>query len=207
MSLREEIVEALRDDTAFIISVLLFPDMEPDPAIAAMAAREHAHVVWGADNIFERLEEIAARTPAILPARCRGYQAGGGCGHRRSDSVPWSGPGPGPWGRAYAPAGTSGNPGGSPVGNHDGQRDHPPRRYGHYSTGAGPGCGQRQGPAPLNWQGQFLHRTTTRAFSLEALSRGTPFLLSTGGSSPPPFQERRFRVPRSLTQRVHGRTL
>ena len=67
MSLREEIVEALRDDTAFIISVLLFPDMEPDPAIAAMAAREHAHVVWGADNIFERLEEIAARTPVYFP--------------------------------------------------------------------------------------------------------------------------------------------
>ena len=67
MSLREEIVEALDDNNAFIISVLLFPDMEPDPAIAAMAAREHAHVIWGADNIFERLEEIAARTPVYFP--------------------------------------------------------------------------------------------------------------------------------------------
>ena len=67
MSLREEMFETLDDDNAFIIAALLFPDMEPDPAIAAMAVREHAHVIWGADNIFERLEEIAARTPVYFP--------------------------------------------------------------------------------------------------------------------------------------------
>ena len=57
MSLREEIVETLDDDNAFIIAVLLFPDMEPDPAIAAMAEREHTHHIWRSDNLFERLEE------------------------------------------------------------------------------------------------------------------------------------------------------
>ena len=67
MSLREEIVETLKDDNAFIIAVLLFPDMEPDPAIAAMAEREHTHVIWGTDNLFERLEEIAAATPVYFP--------------------------------------------------------------------------------------------------------------------------------------------
>ena len=67
MSLREEMVETLDDDNAFIIAVLLFPDMEPDPAIAAMAEREHAHVIWGTDNLFERLEEIAAATPVYFP--------------------------------------------------------------------------------------------------------------------------------------------
>ena len=67
MSLREEMVETLDDDNAFIIAVLLFPDMEPDPAIAAMAVREHAHVIWGADNFFERLKEITAATPVYFP--------------------------------------------------------------------------------------------------------------------------------------------
>ena len=67
MSLREEIVETLKDDNAFIIAVLYFPDMEPDPAIAAMAAREHTHVIWGTDNPFQRLEEIAAATPVYFP--------------------------------------------------------------------------------------------------------------------------------------------
>ena len=67
MSLREEMVKTLEDDNAFIIAVLLFPDMEPDPDIAAMAVREHAHVIWGADNLFERLKEIAAATPVYSP--------------------------------------------------------------------------------------------------------------------------------------------
>ena len=76
MYLRDEIVETLRDDNAFIIAALLFADMEPDPAIAAMAEREHTHVIWGTDNFFERLREIAAATPVYYPAQRRGYQAG-----------------------------------------------------------------------------------------------------------------------------------
>ena len=67
MSLREEIVETLKDDNAFIIAVLQLADMEPDPAIAAMAEREHTHDIWGTDNLFERLKEIAAATPVYYP--------------------------------------------------------------------------------------------------------------------------------------------
>ena len=67
MSLREEMVETLMDDNAFIIAVLYFPDMGPDPAIAAMAQREHTHVIWGTDNLFERLREIAEGTPVYFP--------------------------------------------------------------------------------------------------------------------------------------------
>ena len=67
MSLREEIVWTLKDDKAFIIAILFFPDMEPDPVIAAMAEREHTHVIWGTDNFFERLREIAAATPVRYP--------------------------------------------------------------------------------------------------------------------------------------------
>ena len=67
MSLREEIVWTLKDDNAFIIAILYFPDMEPDPAIAAMAEREHTHDIWGTDNLFERLREIAAATPVYYP--------------------------------------------------------------------------------------------------------------------------------------------
>ena len=67
MSLREEMVETLEDDSAFIIAAMMFPDMEPDPDIAAMVAREHAHDIWGTDNLFERLREIAAATPVYHP--------------------------------------------------------------------------------------------------------------------------------------------
>ena len=67
MSLREEIVETLEDDNAYILAVLMLADMKPDPAIAAMAEREHTHVIWGTDNPFERLEEIAAATPVYFP--------------------------------------------------------------------------------------------------------------------------------------------
>ena len=67
MSFREEIVWTLKDDNAFIIAVLYFADMEPDPAIAAMAEREHTHDIWGTDNLFERLKEIAAATPVYYP--------------------------------------------------------------------------------------------------------------------------------------------
>ena len=67
MSLREEIVETLKDDNAFIIAALLLADMGPDPAIAAMAEREHTHVILGTDNPFQRLEEIAAATPVYYP--------------------------------------------------------------------------------------------------------------------------------------------
>ena len=53
MSPREEIVDTLRDTCCFVIAVLLFPDMVPDPAIAAAARRSRVKVLWGTDNLMD----------------------------------------------------------------------------------------------------------------------------------------------------------
>ena len=66
MSLRDEVSEALRDEL-FFIAVLLFPDMEPDAGIAEMARRSHAQVLWGRDNLVDRLVEIADRAGVYYP--------------------------------------------------------------------------------------------------------------------------------------------
>ena len=41
MSLREDIIDVLGDTCCPVIAVLLFPDMEPDPAIVAGAQRSN----------------------------------------------------------------------------------------------------------------------------------------------------------------------
>ena len=67
MSPREEIVDTLRDTCCFVIAVLLFPDMVPDPAIAAAARRSRVKVLWGTDNLMNRLAAIAARKAYYPP--------------------------------------------------------------------------------------------------------------------------------------------
>ena len=67
MSLREDIIDILGDTCCFVIAVLLFPDMEPDPAIAAAAKRSNVHVLWGTDNLMNRLAEFAARKAYYPP--------------------------------------------------------------------------------------------------------------------------------------------
>ena len=42
----------------FVIPVLVFPDMEPDPAIEQLARRTGVYVVWGVGNLLADLEEI-----------------------------------------------------------------------------------------------------------------------------------------------------
>ena len=59
MSLRQNVVVILGKGQ-FFIAVVVFPDMEPDGAIADMARRSKANVVWGVDNIIDRLVDIAA---------------------------------------------------------------------------------------------------------------------------------------------------
>ena len=59
MSLRNCVEETLGGNP-FFVAVLLFPDMEPDPDIIAMAGRSNAHLLFGTDNLMDRLEEIAA---------------------------------------------------------------------------------------------------------------------------------------------------
>ena len=67
MSLREDIIDILGDTSCYVIAVLLFPDMEPDPAIAAAARRSNVHALWGTDNLMNRLAEFAARKAYYPP--------------------------------------------------------------------------------------------------------------------------------------------
>ena len=67
MSLREDIIDVLGDTCCFVIAVLLLTDMEPDPAIVAEAKRSNVHVLWGTDNLMNRLAAIAARKAYYPP--------------------------------------------------------------------------------------------------------------------------------------------
>ena len=67
MSLREDIIDVLGGTCCFVIAALLFPDMEPDPAIVAEAKRSNVHVLWGTDNLMNRLAEFAARKAYYPP--------------------------------------------------------------------------------------------------------------------------------------------
>ena len=67
MSLREDIIDVLGDTCCFVIAALLFPDMEPDPAIVAAAKRSNVHPIWGTDNLMNRLAAIAARKAYYPP--------------------------------------------------------------------------------------------------------------------------------------------
>ena len=51
----------------FFIPVLLLPDMEPDPAIEAWAEHTHVHVVFGTDDLVERLIDLAPHTRLLYP--------------------------------------------------------------------------------------------------------------------------------------------
>ena len=42
----------------YVIPVLTFPDMEPDPAIKQLARRAGVYVIWGVGNLLADLEEI-----------------------------------------------------------------------------------------------------------------------------------------------------
>ena len=42
----------------FVIPVLMFPDMEPDPAIKQLAKRTGVYVIWGVGNLLADLEKI-----------------------------------------------------------------------------------------------------------------------------------------------------
>ena len=67
MSLRDDIVDILADSCCFVITVLLFPDTEPNRAIVAGARRSNLHLPWGTDNLMDRLAAIAARKACYPP--------------------------------------------------------------------------------------------------------------------------------------------
>ena len=66
MSLHKEVTEKLGGG-AFFTPTLLFPDLAPDPAIAARAERSHVHLIWGLEQLPERLEAIAAAAGVLYP--------------------------------------------------------------------------------------------------------------------------------------------
>ena len=58
MSLLNEVSETLAKPNYFV-SVLLFPDMDPNAAIGARAQRSNVHLVWRSDRLLPRLIAIA----------------------------------------------------------------------------------------------------------------------------------------------------
>ena len=42
----------------FVVPVLAFPDMEPDPAVEHLARRKGVYIVWGVQNLLADLEQI-----------------------------------------------------------------------------------------------------------------------------------------------------
>ena len=48
------------DPCCFVTAALLFPDMEPGPAIDAQAKRSNFHVLWDTDKLTGRIAEVAA---------------------------------------------------------------------------------------------------------------------------------------------------
>ena len=54
MHFRADAFYILRDSCFVVIAVLLFPDMEQDPAFVDGAQRSNLHVLWGMDNLMDR---------------------------------------------------------------------------------------------------------------------------------------------------------
>ena len=66
MSLYKEVTEKLGGPNYFT-PTLLFPDLAPDPDIAARAERSHVHLIWGLELMEERLAAIAAAAGVRYP--------------------------------------------------------------------------------------------------------------------------------------------
>ena len=66
MSLLNEVSDFLKRPNYFV-PVLLFPDMDPDPAIVARARRSNVHLVWRTDRLLPRLIEIAREAHVRRP--------------------------------------------------------------------------------------------------------------------------------------------
>ena len=59
LDLHDDIAErACTPYNPYVIPVLIFPDMEPDPAIESLARRTGVYVIWGVRNLWADLAEI-----------------------------------------------------------------------------------------------------------------------------------------------------
>ena len=66
MALHDELVQIIGYET-FFIAVVVFPDMEPDRAIASSAKHSNVYVLWGVDGLVDRLQRIAAARKVYNP--------------------------------------------------------------------------------------------------------------------------------------------
>ena len=51
----------------FVVAVLVFPDMEPDPDIEMRALNDRVHVLFGSDNLVERLIDLLSEEEIFNP--------------------------------------------------------------------------------------------------------------------------------------------
>ena len=65
-SIRDAVKEAM-NRKVYIIPVLLFPDMEPDPDIEEWAAHEVTRILWGSHDLVNRLLQVAAEIGVKYP--------------------------------------------------------------------------------------------------------------------------------------------
>ena len=66
MSVHDTLERRLRMNV-FVVPVLIFPDMEGDTAIARATANDKVRVLWGTDNLVDRLVEIAGTRTICTP--------------------------------------------------------------------------------------------------------------------------------------------
>ena len=65
-SIRDAVKRAM-DRKVFVIPVLLFPDMDPDLVIQARAAGDKTHILWGREDLVERLLQLARQVEVKYP--------------------------------------------------------------------------------------------------------------------------------------------
>ena len=66
MQIREPVSKRLRSK-AFVIAVLVFPDMAPDPDIERRAEHDRVKVLFGSHNLVERLVDLVADQEIFSP--------------------------------------------------------------------------------------------------------------------------------------------
>ena len=68
MTLHDRLQEQIETErNPFFVPVLNLPDMEPDPAIEEWAEHTNVHVLFGTDDLVERLAELVPRTGRHYP--------------------------------------------------------------------------------------------------------------------------------------------
>ena len=60
-------VKRLLGRKVFVVPVLLFPDMDPDLAIQARAAGDKTQILWGGDDLVQRLLRLALQVEVKYP--------------------------------------------------------------------------------------------------------------------------------------------